>query len=72
MDKGRVKPLMLKAAPVTFACVIVRPAFPVLLTLIVCELEEPTVTLPRFALDGVRLSSACRPVPLTPTTVFVP
>jgi len=30
------------------------------------------VTLPKFALEGVRLIAAWRPVPLTPTTVFVP
>ena len=32
MDNGRVKPLVLKPVPVTFACVIVRTALPVLLT----------------------------------------
>ena len=31
MDNGRVKPLVLKPVPVTFACVIVRTALPVLL-----------------------------------------
>lgn len=38
----------------------------------VWEFVAPTVTLPRFALEGVRLIPACTPVPLTPTTVFVP
>ena len=32
----------------------------------------PTVTLPKFALEGVRLIPACTPVPLIPNTVLVP
>src|SRR5690242_2465463 len=38
----------------------------------VWEFVAPTVTLPRFALEGVRLIPACTPVPLTATTVFAP
>jgi len=52
--------------------VIVRTAFPVLDTWIVWEFAAPTVTLPKFALEGVRLIAAWSPVPLTATTVFVP
>jgi hypothetical protein len=32
----------------------------------------PTVTLPKLALEGVKLIPACRPVPETPTTELVP
>lgn len=38
----------------------------------VCELAAPTTTLPKLALDGVRLIPACVPVPLTETTVLDP
>ena len=38
----------------------------------VCEFEEPTVTLPRLALAGVKVSFACRPVPVTATTAREP
>ena len=35
-------------------------------------MEEPTVTLPRLALEGVRVNFACVPVPLTATTALAP
>ena len=38
----------------------------------VCELATPTVTFPKFAVDGVMLNAACTPVPLTETTVLPP
>jgi hypothetical protein len=63
---------VLNPVPVTFAWVMVRTAFPVLVTWIVWEFAAPTVTLPKLALEGVRLIAAWRPVPLTATTVFVP
>ena len=50
----------------------VRTAVPVFPILIVWEFVAPTVTLPKFALDGVRLMADCKPVPLTGMTVFVP
>ena len=71
-ESGKVRPLVLKPEPVTFACVMVRTAFPGLLICIVCEFEKPTVTLPRLALEGVRPNFACVPVPLTVTTAFAP
>lgn len=72
MESGKLKPFVLNPVPVTLACVIVSVAFPGLLTWMVCELAAPTTTLPKFALDGVRLIPACRPVPLTVTTVLDP
>jgi len=47
--------------------VIVRTPFPVLPIRIVWEFVEPTVTLPKLALEGVRLIAAwrdCAPVPV--------
>jgi len=38
----------------------------------VCEFEEPTVTLPRLALVGVMARPACNPVPETGITVLAP
>jgi len=72
IERGKVNPVVLKPLPVTLAWVIVRTPFPVLVTRMVCEFVEPTVTLPKFALEGVRLIAAWMPVPLTETTVLVP
>ena len=49
---------------------IVRTVVPGLPILIVWEFVAPTTTLPKLALDGVRLMPACRPVPLMAITVF--
>lgn|SRR5579883_33715 len=38
----------------------------------VWELAAPTATLPKLALDGVRLIPACNPVPFTGITVLEP
>ena len=38
----------------------------------VWEFVVPTTTLPKLALEGVRLMPACRPVPLTAITVLPP
>jgi hypothetical protein len=38
----------------------------------VCEVVEPTATLPKAALAGVRLIPACKPVPLTEITALPP
>lgn len=72
IERGNVKPDRLNPVPAAVAWVIVRTAFPVLPIWIVCVFEEPTVTLPKFALEGVRLIAGCRPVPVTLTTVFPP
>lgn len=72
MESGKFNPLVLKPLPVALAWVIVSVAFPGLPIRIVCELAAPTTTLPRFALDGVKLMAACKPVPLTATTALVP
>ena len=67
IESGKVKPLVLKPVPVTLAWVIVRTPFPVLPIRIVWEFVEPTVTLPKLALEGVRLIAAwraCAPVPV--------
>jgi hypothetical protein len=60
---GKGRPVVLKPAPNTLACVIVKPAVPLFVSLIVCELMLPVITLPKLALDGFAVSCCCR-VPL--------
>jgi len=55
IESGGVKPVVLKPLPVTLACVIVKTLVPVLPIWIVWEFVEPVATLPKFALEGVRL-----------------
>ena len=50
---GNVSPLMLKPAPVTVACGMVKSAVPELVSVIVCVLVVPTTTLPKFTLGGL-------------------
>src|SRR5437899_9149182 len=50
---GNVDPLMLKPAPVTVACAMVKLAVPELVRVIVCVLVLPTTTLPKLTLVGV-------------------
>jgi len=49
---GRVSPLKPKPLPETVACETFRLALPGLLSVIVCVLVVPTVTLPKLALVG--------------------
>ena len=72
IESGRVRPLVLKPAPLTFACVMVRTALPVLPTRIVCELDEFTGVLPRFALVGIKVKFGWVPAPLMATTALEP
>ena len=51
--RGEVSPLMLKPAPVTVACGMVKSAVPELVSVIVCVLVVPTTTLPKFTLGGL-------------------
>ena len=53
---GREMPFVLKPAPVTLACVIVKLAFPPFVSVIGCELLFPVVTLPKLALEGFAAS----------------
>lgn len=69
---GAEMPLRLKPLPVTVACEIVRLAFPLFLTCTVCVFALPVATEPKLALDGVTLSAACAPVPVTAATVLIP
>lgn len=55
---GRGRPVVLKLAPVTFACVIVKLAFPPFVSVIGCELLFPVITLPKLALEGFAVNCA--------------
>lgn len=47
------RPVMLNPVPETVTCENVRVALPAFLSVIVCELFVPVVTLPKLTLDGV-------------------
>ena len=51
--RGKISPLMLKPAPVTVACEIVKVTPPELVKVRSCKLLLLTTTLPRLALGGV-------------------
>jgi hypothetical protein len=51
--KGALRPLIWNPLPVTVPCEITRFAVPPFVTVIVCELLFPTVTLPKGAFDGI-------------------
>lgn len=55
---GRERPVVLKLAPVTLACAIVKLAFPPFDSVIGCELLLPVITLPKLTLDGFGVSCA--------------
>ena len=55
---GRGRPVVLKPAPVTLACVIVKLAFPLFDSVIGCELLLPVITLPKLTLEGFAASCA--------------
>jgi hypothetical protein len=61
---GRLKPV-----PATDAWLTLRFAVPVLLTVKVCVLVTPTVTLPKPMLEGTTEISGCRPLPESGITV---
>ena len=63
---GTMRPAILKPLPETLAREIVTLSFPVLLSLMVCELCSPTATLPKLALGGVADKRPSTPVPLNP------
>jgi hypothetical protein len=69
---GSVNPLVLKPLPVTFTWDIVKTAVPELVTLRVCEFEEPTETLPKLTVEGVKLNAGWMPLPLTGITALAP
>lgn len=56
--------LIVNPVPETVACETDTAAVPPFVRLIVWELLLPTVTVPRFALDGFEVSWPCTPVPL--------
>jgi hypothetical protein len=64
MVTGVVSPLMLKSAPLMLACEMVALAFPLLVSVIVCELLLPTATLPKAKLPGLAISDAFEATPL--------
>src|SRR5207245_2891624 len=61
---GKVSPLMLKPAPVTLPCAMVKLALPELVKVRFCTPVAPTSTLPKLTLGGVTESCGCTPVPL--------
>ncbi len=60
---GRVRPLKPKPLPETVACETFRLALPGLLSVIVCVLVVPTVTLPKLALAGTTEICGSTPAP---------
>src|SRR5258708_24562522 len=60
---GRVSPLKPKPLPETVACETFRLALPGLLSVIVCVLVVPTVTLPKLALAGTTEICGSTPAP---------
>ena len=61
---GTMRPAILKPLPETLAREIVTLSFPVLLSLMVCELCSPMATLPKLALGGVADRRPSTPTPL--------
>src|SRR5207244_3994959 len=61
---GKVSPLMLKPAPVTGSCAMVRLAPPEFVKVRFCTAVLPTSTLPKLTLGPTRRSSDLTPVPL--------
>ena len=62
-------PERLKPVPATDAWLTLRLAVPVLLTVKVCVLVTPTVTLPKLMLEGTTEISGCTPLPESAITV---
>jgi hypothetical protein len=59
-----VKPVTLKPVPVALAEETTRFTTPVFFSVIVCELFEPSATLPNATLEGVTDIAGCAPVPV--------
>src|SRR5437879_13027467 len=57
--RGEVSPLMLKPAPVTVPCAMVKLALPELVNVRFCILVLPTSTLPKLTLGVVRAEWRC-------------
>jgi hypothetical protein len=62
----------LNPVPVTLSDETTRFAVPVFFSVIVCELFDPSTTLPKVTLDGVADIAGCVPVPLTAIAVGDP
>jgi len=56
---GRLRPVLLKAAPETVACVMVRLVAPVLLSVSERDWLVPVCTLPKLMLEGAAVSAPC-------------
>jgi hypothetical protein len=63
---GMLRPAILKLLPEILTREMVTLLFPVLLSLMVCELVSPMTTAPRPALAGVADKRPSTPVPLSP------
>jgi hypothetical protein len=55
---GNERPFVVKPAPVTLACEIVKLAFPLFVSVIGCVLLFPVITLPKLAIEGFAISWA--------------
>src|SRR5947209_19308216 len=60
---GKVSPLMLKPAPVTLPCAMVKLALPELVRMSVWSRVLPNSTLPKLTLEGATQSCGCTQVP---------
>lgn len=66
-DIGNASPLSPNPAPGPAACVMLRLAFPGLLTITVCEFVWATVTVAKFTLPGTTEIWGCTPMPASET-----
>lgn len=64
---GIDRPLMLNPVPETAAALTAKFMLPVLLSVTLCVLVWPTLTLLKFSDDGEKAGTASRPVPLSAT-----
>jgi hypothetical protein len=62
---GKFKPVTLNPAPVNVSCEITTDALPVLVSVTVCELLVPVVTLPNATVAGEAVKVDCVPVPVS-------
>jgi hypothetical protein len=71
-ESGRFTELLVKPLPVTLNSVTVNTPVPLLLNCIVCEFGSPTVTFPKFTLEGVMVTPACTALADTGMTALDP
>ncbi|HEY4978236.1 MAG TPA: hypothetical protein VII25_03640, partial [Candidatus Acidoferrum sp.] len=72
IDSGRLNELVENPLPVALTCVIVSTPVPLFVICIVCVFGAPTVTFPKLTLEGVSVTPAWTPLPLTGITALDP